>query len=198
METLLLVRHAQARSNAAGVTSGTPPGEGLTAEGIEQAASLRDALAGEAVELGVSSRFLRARQTLELGVSGLGVPTLAIEELAEIGFGSFDGGPVEDYRRWAWSAAADVLCPGGGEARAAVAARTARALDILLARPERVIAVVGHALPLRYVLDAAQGLVPAARIAAVPHATPQPLHRDAVVRARSLLDDWAVAARFRE
>ncbi len=192
------MRHALARSNAAGVTSGTPPGEGLAAEGIEQAASLRDALAGEAVALGVSSRFLRARQTLELAVSASGVPMLTVDELDEIGFGSFDGGPVEDYRRWAWSAPADALCPGGGETRAAVAARTARALDTLLARPERVIVVVGHALPLRYVLDAAQGLVPAARIAPVPNATPLPLDRDAVARARSLLDDWAVAARFRE
>ena len=37
---------------------------------------------------------------------------------------------------------------------------------------------VSHALPIRYVLDAADGLFPAARIAHVPHATPLALDAD--------------------
>jgi broad specificity phosphatase PhoE len=198
VETLLLVRHAHARSNAAEVTSGVPPGEGLTPTGLEQARALRDALAGADVALGASSRLLRARQTLQLVVEGRAIPVIEVPELDEIAFGAYDGLPVAEYRRWAWTAAADADCPGGGESRAAVAARTARALEVLLGRPEQTIVAVGHALPLRYVLDGARDLVPKARIEPVPHATALQLGRDDVVRARALLAEWAGAARFRE
>ena len=47
--------------------------------------------------------------------------------------------------------------PGGGETRADAARRIAAGLGALLDRPERVILAVTHGLPLRYVLDAADG-----------------------------------------
>jgi hypothetical protein len=51
---------------------------------------------------------------------------------------------------------------------------------------------------LRYVVDAANGLVPAARMAPVAHAQPLQLVRDDVVRAATLLQAWSAAPRFRD
>jgi len=193
---LLLVRHAHARSNADDRISSTPPGEGLSDLGVEEALALRETLAYEPIGLGVSTRLARAQETLELALGGRDVPRLVLPELDEIGFGSFEGGALADYRTWAWSNEPDALCPGGGESRVAVAERLAAALDVLLARPEEAVLAVSHALPIRYVLDAADGLFPAARIAHVPHATPLALDAEAVERAAETLRVWGTAPRF--
>ena len=196
MNRLLLVRHAHARSNADDRISSTPPGEGLSDLGVEEALALRETLAYEPIGLGVSTRLARAQETLELALGGRDVPRLVLPELDEIGFGSFEGGALADYRTWAWANEPDALCPGGGESRVAVAERLAAALDALLARPEQMVLAVSHALPIRYVLDAADGLFPAARIAHVPHATPLALDAEAVERAAETLRVWGTAPRF--
>ena len=196
MIRLLLARHAHARSNADDRISSTPPGEGLSDLGVEEALALREALAYEPIELGVSTRLARAQETLDLALGGRDVPRLVLPELDEIGFGAFEGGALADYRAWAWSNEPDALCPGGGESRVAVAERLAGALDLLLARPEETVLAVSHALPIRYVLDAADGLFPAARIAHVPHATPLALDGEAVERAAETLRVWGTAPRF--
>jgi broad specificity phosphatase PhoE len=198
VERLILVRHAHAVSNESDVTSCTPVGEGLTDLGRAQGAALSELLARETVSLGVCSRLLRTRETLESGLAGTSTPRLTMAELDEIHFGSFEGGPVGEYRRWAFAASADAVCPGGGESRSGVAARMAGALGLLLGRPEETVVAVSHALTVRYALDAANGLAPAARIAPVAHATPFALSADEVERARSLLGRWALAPRFRE
>jgi hypothetical protein len=56
---------------------------------------------------------------------------------------------------------------------------------------------VGHALVVRYVLDAVDGLVPAARMAPVEHATPHRLDAADVAEAAALLEEWANDPRFR-
>jgi probable phosphoglycerate mutase len=196
MNRLLLARHAHARSNADDRISSTPPGEGLSDLGVEEALALRETLAYEPIGLGVSTRLARAQETLELALGGRDVPRLVLPQLDEIGFGSFEGGALADYRAWAWSNEPDALCPGGGESRVAVAERLAAALDALLARPEQMVLAVSHALPIRYVLDAADGLFPAARIAHVPHATPLALDAEAVERAAETLRVWGTAPRF--
>ena len=196
MNRLLLVRHAHARSNADDRISSTPPGEGLSDLGVEEALALRETLAYEPIGLGVATRLARTQETLELALGGRDVPRLVLPGLDEIGFGSFEGGALADYRTWAWSNEPDALCPGGGESRVAVAERLAAALDVLLARPEETVLAVSHALPIRYVLDAADGLFPAARIAHVPHATPLALDAEAVERAAETLRVWATAPRF--
>ncbi len=199
MDTLLLVRHAFAASNrGSGTASCTPPGEGLTAEGIEQGQSLAAALAGEDIELGVSTELRRTRETLDLALAGRQIPRLVVPELNEIHFGRFDGGPLDDYRAWAWTEPPDLPAPGGGESRAAGAGRVARGLRLLLARPEATVLVVGHALIVRYIIDAAGGLVPAARMAPVPHATVHRLGATDVQAAAQLLEGWSEAARFRD
>jgi broad specificity phosphatase PhoE len=157
---------------------------------------LRELLAYEPVELGVSTRLLRTQETLDLGLGSREVPRLVLPDLDEIDFGSYEGGPLGEYRTWAWTNEPDAPCPGGGESRVEAAERYASALDALLARPESSVLAVSHALPIRYVLDAADGSFPAARIERVPHAVPYELDADALERAAETLRVWATAPRF--
>jgi broad specificity phosphatase PhoE len=56
VDTLLLARHAFAVSNSDGGTAScTPPGEGLTADGVEQGRRLAEALADVHIDIGVST-----------------------------------------------------------------------------------------------------------------------------------------------
>ena len=196
MNGLLLLRHAHAVSNEGGLVNAVPPGDGLSPQGVAQARSLAARLAAEPIRLGVSSRLLRARETLALALGDRDVPCTVEPLLDEIGFGSFEGGPLVDYRGWAWSHGPGDACPGGGESRADAAARIARALEMLLGRSEEAILAVGHALVLRYVLDAADGSPPNRHVAPVDHATPFRLERPAVERAASVLRTWAAEPSF--
>jgi ribonuclease H / adenosylcobalamin/alpha-ribazole phosphatase len=196
LRELLLVRHAHARSNAEDCVSSDPPGDGLSAQGVEETRALHDAIAGDPIGLGVATRLVRTQETLELALAGREIPTIILPGLDEIAFGSFEGGPLGEYRTWAWANEPDAACPGGGESRAQAAERFAGALDVLLARPEDVVLAVSHALPVRYVLDASDGGFPVARIGRVPHATPFLLDAEAVERAAETLRVWATAPRF--
>jgi len=193
---VILVRHGHAASNAGATVSGSPPGAALSEQGVEEALELREALAYEEIDLAVSSRFARTQQTLVLALGERPVERLVLPALDEIHFGAFDGGPLVDYRIWAWTHAADAECPGGGESRADAAVRYAGALDELLARPEGRVLVVSHALPIRYVIDAADGRFPASRVEHVGHAVPIVLGGDAIARAATTLRSWAQAPRF--
>ncbi len=126
MERLLLTRHAHSLSNDRDVVSSTPPGEGLSREGREQALALCEDLAAEQVELGIASRLRRAQETLTLGLGPKDVEQRILPELDDIHFGSYDGGPLADYRVWAWGSPPDAACPGGGESRVEAALRFAR------------------------------------------------------------------------
>jgi len=193
---LLLVRHGHARSNVADRVSSVPPGEGLSDEGVVEAVALREALAAETVDLGVATRLVRTQETLELALGARRTERLVLPALDEIRFGAFEGGPLAEYREWAWTHDPDAECPGGGESRAEAAGRIARALDALLGRPEDVVLAVSHALPIRYVVDASDGTFPTARITPVPHADPFALDAGDVERAARTLRAWAAAPRF--
>ena len=200
MRDLLLVRHGFAGSNRDDLASSTVPGEGLTPEGVEQAKALALTLADEAIDVAMTSRLARTQETLALALDGREVPVVIEAELDEIHFGSFDGGPLEEYRAWAASHPPDEPAPGGGESRAQAAARFARGLRLVLARPEENVLVVGHALAIRYLTDAAQAHVPAARMSPIEHAFPYRLDRADAERAAEVLEAWsaAVAPRFRD
>jgi broad specificity phosphatase PhoE len=198
VERLVLARHAAAESNRDGATSCTPPGGGLTAEGVEQARRLGASIAGDDVSLGVATRLLRTQETLELALGERPVPRLVVPELDEIDFGSFEGRSLAAYRLWARSHPPDVPPPGGGESRATAAARFARGLGIVVARPEPVVLLVGHALFVRYMLDAASGLVPASVMEPVDHATPYRLGMADCERAVTLLESWSRDPVFRD
>jgi alpha-ribazole phosphatase len=198
METVFLARHALAASNRDGLAAGTAPGEGLTPEGVEQARRLGELLAREALDLGVATDLRRTQETLELALEGRNVPRIVVPELNEINFGRFDGGRLLDYRAWAGAESPSLEAPGGGESRAQAAARYARGLKVLVGRPEARALVVGHALAVRYILDAAAGLVPAALMEwPVEHAMPHRLAAEELRRAADLLERWTRAPRFR-
>jgi broad specificity phosphatase PhoE len=199
MRTVFLARHALAGSNRDGLAACSAPGLGLTPEGVGQARGLGELLAGEEIELGVATEHLRTQETLELALAGRDVPTIVVPELNEIHFGSFDGGLLVEYRAWAGAESPSLPAPGGGESRADAAARYARGLTIVLDRPEDTALVVGHALAVRYLLDAAYGLVPAALMASpVEHAVPHRLAAADLRRAAKLLEEWSRAPEFRE
>ena len=198
MKELVLVRHALAASNRDGAASCTAPGEGLTPAGREQARRLGQDLAREPFDLGVATELRRTQETLELALDGREVPRLVVPELNEIHFGSFDGGPLVAYRAWAAAESPSIEAPGGGESRAQAAARFARGLRVLLERPEERLLAVGHALSIRYVLDASLGLAPAPLMSPVDHAAPHYLSAADVTTAATLLDEWSLAPLFRD
>ena len=196
MNTLFLARHAHSTGNAEDVVNGVPPGPGLSAQGVEEARVLGRQLATEAIELGVSSQLRRAAETLAAALAGRDVPRLTEPLFDEIGFGAFEGGLLADYRAWAWEQPPGADCPGGGETRAAAAARLAEGLAALLRRSEQAILLVSHGLPVRYVLDAADGRFPEQQLAPVPHAIAYRLERQAVERAAETLAAWAARPAF--
>lgn len=198
MESLLLARHAFAGSNRDRIASCAPPGEGLTSEGVEQARRLAAQLGAREVYLGTATGLVRTQETLALALAGREVPRLVVGELNEIDFGTFADGPLDAYRAWAASHSPIERAPGGGESRAAAAARFAQGLRLLLECPESVVLHVGHALALRYVIDAAQGLVPASLMAPVEHAVPVTLGAAEVEAAAALLEEWSRAPHFRD
>ncbi len=198
MKTLLLARHGFAGSNRDGAASCSVPGEGLTPEGVEQARALGAALADERIDLGVASELARTQETLELALAGRDVARLVVSELNEIDFGSFDSGPLVEYRAWAAAQPPDLGAPGRGESRADAAARYARGIGVLLERSESSILLVGHALAIRYVVDAARGLPPAPLMAPVEHAALHRLTAGELAAATALLREWSRAPRFRD
>ena len=196
---MLIARHGLAGSNRDGLAACTAPGVGLTEEGVEQAEQLGELLVDEPIDLGVATEHLRTQETLERALEGREIPRLVVPELNEIHFGSYDGGLLAEYRMWAGAQPPGLRAPGGGESRADAAARYARGLRIVLARSERVALVIGHALAIRYLLDAARGLAPAALMASpVEHAVPHRLSAEAVERAAGLLAAWSAEPRFRD
>jgi broad specificity phosphatase PhoE len=191
MRELILVRHGLAGSNRDAIASCSIPGAGLTPEGVEQARQLATILEREPIEVAVTSRLARTQETLSLAVDGRALTVEVAAELDETHFGSFDGGLLDAYRAWAAASPPDEPPPGGGESRAQAADRFAQALRLVLARPEQLVLVVGHALAIRYTLDGADGLVPAARMAPVAHAFPYRLDHVQVERAARLLEAWS-------
>jgi len=199
MEAIFLARHALAASNDAGLASYAAPGEGLTEKGVEQARGLGGLLSGDEIGLGVATELRRTQETLKVALEGRDIPRIVLSELNEIHFGSYDGDLLSAYREWAGSEMPAVPAPGGGESRAQAAARYASGLRLVLVRPEETALVIGHALAVRYVLDAADGLVPASlMLAPVEHARPFRLEADELETAAELLESWSLDPRFRE
>jgi len=196
VERLLLARHALAASNEEETVSGVAPGLGLTAAGVEQARALGRALANVSLDLAAVTEFRRTQETADLALGRRDVPRLVVPDLNEIDFGRFEGGLLSAYREWAWAAPADELCPGGRESRGHAAERYARGFELLLDRPEASILAVTHAVPIRYLLDAAEGRPPTARVAPVGHAEAVTLDGSLVAAAIERLRAWATAPAF--
>jgi broad specificity phosphatase PhoE len=197
VETLFLARHGESRFSVRALVNGDPRAcEGLTDAGREQARALGRGLASTPLDLCVHTEFARTRETADLALAGREVPRLVVPELNDIRVGGYEGRTLDEYRTWAWAADADAAGPGGAESRAAVARRYADGFRAVLARPEASVLVVAHALPIRYVLDAAAGRGPARRVAAVGYARPQRLSADELAAAVERLEAWCAAPAF--
>ena len=109
------------------------------------------------------TEFGRTRETADLALGDRSVPRIVLRDLNDPFYGSFEGKPLAEYRKWAGSHGPLDVPPGEGEARAAIAERYARGFRTLLGREEETILVVCHSLPIAVALAAADGGAPRRR-----------------------------------
>jgi probable phosphoglycerate mutase len=149
---LILVRHGESASNAAGQLSGRAESP-LTEHGRSQVARLSTAVRG-AGRL-ISSPLGRARETA--AALGLDLPVEVDERWTEVDYGELEGKPLgavpaEVWRRW--RSGADFR-PPDGETLAEVGVRVRSACDELFADPgagaraPADVVVVSHVSPIK-------------------------------------------------
>jgi probable phosphoglycerate mutase len=191
---LVLARHGESEYSLKELVNGDPgvacP---LTPAGREQARALGAALGD--VDLVAVTEFERVRETADLALGDREVPRLVVPQLNDPRYGEFEGGALDAYREWVWGRG-PLDAPAGGEHRGEIAARYAAGFRMLLERPEERILLVAHSLPIRYVLDAAEGVSPRAKVGLVEYATPYSLARERLERAVDVLDAWAASPVF--
>ena len=185
MDDVVLVRHGESETAAAGLVGGDA---GLTALGREQAREAGRALAGRRFDLCLTSPARRAQETAELVLEGREVPQAVMPELADIGFGTFSGEALEEYR--SWIASHDPAeAPPGGESRVDTLRRFCRAYRTLLERAEAHLLVVAHGLTLSALTDDP----PQPSVAGVPYGSSLELTRKELEAAVARLERWCEA-----
>jgi broad specificity phosphatase PhoE len=158
---LVLVRHAEAAANAAGLLLGRTDSP-LTERGRAQAHDLAP-LIGPAARL-VTSPLARARDTA--AALGLGLPVEVDERWVEVDYGALEGEalsavPSEVWTRWR---ADPQHRPAGGESLADVGRRVRDACEELFAlagegaRAEADVVVVSHVSPIKAAVAWALGV----------------------------------------
>jgi broad specificity phosphatase PhoE len=172
MRLFVFARHGESSFNAWHRVNGDPhrvvP---LTTRGERQARALGDQIRNLPIDLAVCTRFERTRRTAELALEGRPIPVHVEPSLDEIDVGRLDGQSIASYRAWKRRHDRNHRFPGGESLDAAMD-RYVHAFRELLARPERVVLVVTHELPIRYALGAAAGISsPERSTVAIPNAT---------------------------
>jgi broad specificity phosphatase PhoE len=194
MESAILVRHGESTFSARRLVTGRVDVRcPLSERGLEQARDLADELASQEIGLCVTSELERTRQTADIALSGRRVPRLTLSELNDPLYGRFESGPLDAYVAWALANDSSAEPPGGGEPRQAIAARYAAGFRAVLERPERVILVVTHSLPIAYVLMAIAGRDPAPRVPLVDCAKTHVVSADQLLVAIERLEAWCAA-----
>jgi broad specificity phosphatase PhoE len=194
MERSFLVRHGESVFSAQALATGKVdvlcP---LTERGEEQALALADEISDEEIDLCVTSELERARQTADLALAHRDIPRIVLPELNDALYGRYEGGPLDAYLSWAHSNDSAAEPPGGGERRQALVARYADGFRKVLERPERVILVVTHSLPIAYVLMALEGRDPSPRVPVVEYAKPDVVSVRELTQAVARLEAWCAA-----
>jgi broad specificity phosphatase PhoE len=189
LRTAILVRHAESEFSVRAAVSSDPAVHvGLTAAGEEEARGLGRSLEHERIDVCLVTEFERTRRTAEVALAGCDVEILVVPELNDPRAGRFDGGPLDDFRAWSWAHGSAEEPPGGGESRLGLASRLARGYRRVLERPEETVLVVGHALPMAYVLGG-----PTRRIDMLEYVTPHGLSREELEAGVERLEAWAAA-----
>jgi broad specificity phosphatase PhoE len=153
----LISRHGESTLNTERRVNGDPSvAVDLTQQGEEEARALGVQIANVPVELCVHTRFSRTRRTGEIALEGRDVPFVVEPLLDDIKIGELEGQTIDDYRDWKAEHARSDPFPGG-ESLDDAGHRYAQAFRNLLARPEQVIFVVTHEIPIRYALNSAAG-----------------------------------------
>jgi 2,3-bisphosphoglycerate-dependent phosphoglycerate mutase len=190
VQLFVLTRHAHSVLNIEGVVNGDPARPGpLSEDGREQADRLGDELRHLPIELCVHTRFARTRETAAIALRGRSVPQTVEPLLDDVAVGELDGVSIAEYRAWKKVHRRDERFPGG-ESLDQAARRYARGLRRLLERPEQVVLVVTHEIPIRYALNAADGSDDLdGPEHAIPNATPYLFTGDALERAAARIDE---------
>lgn len=176
--TLLLLRHGETAGSVGKLFSGRGGADhGLTERGAAQAALAATAVHTRGDVTGiVSSPLRRCRQTAAQAAVLLGLEVTVDHDLAEAGFGAWDGLTFDEVnRRWpeqltAWLGRTDIA-PPGGESMDEMVERARRARDGILARyPAETVLVVAHVNPIKTLVRLALDAPPAAiyRMAMAP------------------------------
>jgi broad specificity phosphatase PhoE len=194
MERALLVRHAESVFSERGLANGRVDVRcPLSARGEAQARVLAGELADEDVDLCATSELERTRQTADIALAGKAVPRIVLRELNDPLYGRYESGPLEAYLEWALANDSAAAPPGGGEPRQAIVTRYAAGFRRILARPERVVLVVAHSLPIAYVSLALAGRDPAPRVPLVEYAKTYRVTAAELERAVARLEAWRAA-----
>jgi 2,3-bisphosphoglycerate-dependent phosphoglycerate mutase len=157
MRIFLAARHGQSLFNVYKIVNGDPAlDRGLSDQGIEEAERLAGQLAALPLDLVAASPFPRALQTANIALAGRDVPHLVDEELGDVRIGELEGKTLDDYRATPAHHNRKERFPGG-ESLDEAALRYAGAFERVLARDEPVTLVVCHEIPVRYLVNGADG-----------------------------------------
>lgn len=185
MDDAVLVRHAESAAAAQRVVGGDTP---LTDRGRAQARALGTELAALSFDVCLTSGARRALETADLALDGRAIAREVVAELSDIGFGSFEGRALDEYRDWVASHAPDES-PPDGESRADTLRRFCRAYRTIIERPESHVLVITHGLTVSAVADE----TPRPLVAGVPYASSIHVTREALESAVARLERWCQA-----
>jgi probable phosphoglycerate mutase len=196
VKQLLLARHGESEFSAKQLVNGDPgvlcP---LTEAGREQARALGRILAAEQIDLCAVTEFERVRETAQLALAGRDVPFVVVPELNDPRYGEFEGGSLAVYLDWIVGRG-PLEAPPGGEHRAQIVRRYVAGFRVVLDRPEEVVLLVGHSLPIAYLRDAAAGSPPRSRMNQVDYASVLRFEREDLERALDVLEAWIASPAF--
>jgi broad specificity phosphatase PhoE len=194
VERALLIRHGESVFGARGLATGKVDVHcPLSERGAAQARALAEEISGDDIDLCVTSELERTRQTADIALAQRSVRRIVLAELNDPLYGSYEGGPLDDYLAWALANDSAAEPPGGGEARQTLVARYAAGFRRIVDRPERAILVVAHSLPIAYVLMALEGIDPAPRLPLVEYVKPHAISSGELARAIARLEAWCEA-----
>jgi 2,3-bisphosphoglycerate-dependent phosphoglycerate mutase len=196
VKQLLLARHGESEFSAKQLVNGDPGVScPLTEAGREQARALGRILAAEQIDLCAVTEFERVRETAQLALAGRDVPFVVVPELNDPRYGEFEGGSLAVYLDWIVGRG-PLEAPPGGEHRAQIVRRYVAGFRVVLDRPEEVVLLVGHSLPIAYLRDAAAGSPPRSRMNQVDYASVLRFEREDLERALDVLEAWIASPAF--